>query len=180
MREGAKPSDRISSRTGPFPVPPSAAGQGSGMQIAALRGMEKRIAAWIERYRYMDWAVLYMRLFAGAMMLFHNIGKIQDYNEIIGSYPAVPPLGAAATFVVVTIAEVVLAVLIILGIRVRMAALLMTLGIVLAMAWSEFATAEADFIWLGMYVFLVVSGGGLYGFDAFLSLRNQKNRPSGQ
>ncbi|MFR6634338.1 MAG: DoxX family protein [Alistipes onderdonkii] len=29
----------------------------------------------------MDWAVLYMRLFAGGMMFFHNIGKIQDYKR---------------------------------------------------------------------------------------------------
>ena len=35
----------------------------------------------------MDWAVLYLRLFTGASMLFHNIGKIQNYNEIISSYP---------------------------------------------------------------------------------------------
>ena len=36
----------------------------------------------------MDWAVLYLRLFTGASMLFHNIGKIQNYNEIISSYPS--------------------------------------------------------------------------------------------
>ena len=49
--------------------------------------MGKRISDWIEQYRCMDWAVLYLRLFTGAMMLFHNIGKIQNYNEIISSYP---------------------------------------------------------------------------------------------
>ena len=38
--------------------------------------MGKRIEDWIGQYRHMDWAVLYMRLFAGGMMLFHNIGKM--------------------------------------------------------------------------------------------------------
>ena len=52
------------------------------------RGMEKRIGERIAQCRHMDWAVLYMRLFAGGMMFFHNIGKIQDYNEIVNSYPS--------------------------------------------------------------------------------------------
>ena len=47
--------------------------------------MEKRIGERIAQCRHMDWAVLYMRLFAGGMMFFHNIGKIQDYNEIVNS-----------------------------------------------------------------------------------------------
>lgn len=49
--------------------------------------MGKRISDWIGQYRCMDWAVLYLRLFTGASMLFHNIGKMQNYNEIISSYP---------------------------------------------------------------------------------------------
>ena len=72
--------------------------------------MGKRIEDWIGQYRHMDWAVLYMRLFAGGMMLFHNIGKMQDYNEIVNSYPSFASAGSAATFVVVTVAEVLLAV----------------------------------------------------------------------
>ena len=46
--------------------------------------MEKKMTGRIGEYRRMDWAVFYMRLFTGAMMLFHNSGKIQNYNEIIG------------------------------------------------------------------------------------------------
>lgn len=49
----------------------------------------------------MDWAVLYMRLFAGGMMFFHNIGKIQDYNEIVNSYPSFAFAGSPAVFVIV-------------------------------------------------------------------------------
>ena len=63
----------------------------------------------------MDWAVLYMRLFAGGMMFFHNIGKIQDYNEIVNSYPSFAFAGSPAVFVIVSLVEVVLATLIIMG-----------------------------------------------------------------
>ena len=57
----------------------------------------------------MDWAVLYLRLFTGASMLFHNIGKIQNYNEIISSYPSPLYINPPAVFVIVTVAEALLA-----------------------------------------------------------------------
>ena len=67
--------------------------------------MGKRISDWIGQYRCMDWAVLYLRLFTGASMLFHNIGKIQNYNEIISSYPSPLYINPPAVFVIVTVAE---------------------------------------------------------------------------
>ena len=72
-------------------------------------------------------------------------------------------------FVVVTVVEVLLAVLIIMGLWVRAAAFLMALGILLAFIRSGFGTGEADFVWLGVYVFLIISGGGFYGFDNVLA-----------
>ena len=131
--------------------------------------MGKRIGDWIEQYRHMDWAVLYLRLFAGGMMFFHNIGKIQNYNEIVNSYPSLLHMGSAATFVVIALVEVLLAVLLILGLWVRQAALLMALGILLMFAWGGFGAGELAFVWLGIYVFLIISGGGLYAFDAALA-----------
>lgn len=86
----------------------------------------------------MDWAVLCLRLFTGASMLFHNIGKIQNYNEIISSYPSLLYINPPAVFVIVTVAEVLLAVLIIMGLWVRMSALVMSLGILLMFAWGGF------------------------------------------
>lgn len=131
--------------------------------------MRKRIQDWIEQYRHMDWAVLYMRLFAGGIMLFHNIGKMQNYNEIIDTYPSLLYIDNSAVFVFVTVAEVLLSVLIIMGLWVRMSALLMSLGILLMLAWDGFNLGTSLFIWLGIYVFLIISGGGLYAFDDSLS-----------
>ena len=136
--------------------------------------MEKKITDWIGQYRCMDWAVLYMRLFAGAMMLFHNIGKIQTYNEIIDSYPTVLNIGPAVVFAVVSVAEVLLAVLIIMGLWVRKAAFVMALGILLMFVRGGFGAGEPEFVWLGIYVFLIVSGGGFYGFDTALAATGGK------
>ena len=77
--------------------------------------------------------------------------------------------GSAATFVVVTVAEVLLAVAIIMGIWVRMSALILSLGILLMLAWGGFGAGELEFVWLGVYVFLIISGGGLYAFDTALT-----------
>lgn len=124
---------------------------------------------WLEAYRYMDWAVLYMRMFAGGMMLLHNVGKMQDYNEIITSYPSLLYINNTATFAIITVAEVLLSVMIIIGLWVRMSALLMGLGIVLAFVWGGFNVGELQLVWLGVYVFLVISGGGIYAFDEALN-----------
>lgn len=137
--------------------------------------MGKKLEQWLEQYRCMDWAVLYLRLFTGAAMLFHNIGKMQNYNEIIDSYPSLLYIDPAAVFVIVTVAEVLLSVFIIMGLWVRMSALLMVTGILLAFAWGGFGAGSLLFVWLGIYVFLVISGGGLYGFDEVLfSSRRRK------
>lgn len=143
--------------------------------------MKRRIQDWIEQYRHMDWAVLYMRLFAGGMMLFHNIGKMQNYNEIITNYPSFLYINNAATFVVIAVAEVLFAVMLIIGLWVRLAALMMALGMLLLFAWGGFGAGELEFVWMGIYVFLVISGGGLYAFDEMVTeTRNHKNERSEQ
>lgn len=137
--------------------------------------MRKKLERWLERYRCMDWAVLYMRLFAGAMMLFHNIGKMQNYNELIGSYPSFFYLDPSVVFVIASVAEVLLSVSIILGLWVRLSALLMAMGILTAFVWGGFGAGQTAFVWLGIYVFLIISGGGLYGFNELLFSSRRRN-----
>ncbi|WP_418991450.1 DoxX family protein [Alistipes sp.] len=136
--------------------------------------MKNKIEAWLERYRCLDWAVLYMRLFIGGVLLFHNIGKMQTYNEIIDTYPSLPFLSNAAVFVIVSVAEVLFSVLLIMGLWVRMSALILALGMVLMFVWDRFGAGEAEFMWLGIYVFLVISGGGTYAFDRFAAATKEK------
>ena len=123
----------------------------------------------------MDWAVLYMRLFAGGMMFFHNIGIIQDYNEIVNSYPSFAFAGSPAVFVIVSLVEVVLATLIIMGLWVRASAIVMAAGILGVLLWGAPGFGTLAFTWLGVYVFLAMSGGGLYAFDTALFPAKRKN-----
>ena len=125
----------------------------------------------------MDWAVLYMRLFAGGMMFFHNIGKIQDYNEIVNSYPSFAFAGSPAVFVIVSLVEVELATGKFLGcwVGVRASAIVMAAGILGVLLWGAPGFGTLAFTWLGVYVFLAMSGGGLYAFDTALFPAKRKN-----
>lgn len=120
-------------------------------------------------YVRMDWAVLYMRLFAGGIMLFHNIGKMQAYDQIIDGYPSLPPLSPATLFVASTVAEVLAAILIVIGLWVRATAALLAAGIFALLLLLGPSDSETLFIWLGIYPFLIISGSGAYGFDALFS-----------
>lgn len=140
--------------------------------------MKKSLTELISRCRTLDWTILYLRLFLGGILLLHNIGKMQLYNEIVNSYPNLLHLGSAASFTIVTILQVVLAVLLILGIRVRSAALLLAAGMLAAIfvtyPGKGFLASELQFVYMGTCIALVISGGGLFSFDAAVSGRGKR------
>lgn len=119
----------------------------------------------------MDWGTLYLRIFLGGSIFFHNVWKMQNYNEIINSYPSLFYINSAASFVVVSVAEVLMAVLLLLGLWVRFAAAVMTIG----MLWLFFAdgipSGETAFVYAAVYAALVITGGGLFSFDGIVSPR---------
>ena len=49
--------------------------------------MENKLQTWFKSHEGADWAILYLRLFIGTIILLHNVGKMQAYNEIINYYP---------------------------------------------------------------------------------------------
>ena len=128
--------------------------------------MKKQIKKELQACWQLDWAVLYLRLFTGAAILLHNIGKIQIYNEIINSYTSFWGLSNATTFIIITIGEVVLAVMLIIGFWVRLSSLLLILGLFISWFWHAGECAGEEIIWLGMLIFFLVSGAGRYSFDA--------------
>ena len=132
--------------------------------------MRKTMVDFLARCRTLDWTVLYLRLFLGGMMLLHNIGKMQMYNEIVNTYPALFHMSSAATFTVVGIVEALLAVSLIIGFRVRTCAAVMAAGmlvwIILTYPGSGFTATELQFVYMGTYVALIISGGGIFSLDS--------------
>lgn len=120
--------------------------------------------------RWFDSAILFMRIFIGTMMLTHGIGKLQNYNAIVNSFPDPLGIGSAASFTLITLTEVGCSVLIIMGLFTRLATLPLIFGMYIAtfIAFPEktFAEGELSFVYMGIYIMLLVSGGGRYALDA--------------
>ena len=100
-----------------------------------------------------------------------NTGLQRDRN----SYPSFAFAGSPAVFVIVSLVEVVLATLIIMGLWVRASAIVMAAGILGVLLWGAPGFGTLAFTWLGVYVFLAMSGGGLYAFDTALFPAKRKN-----
>lgn len=116
-----------------------------------------------------DAALLFLRLFIGGIVLLHNIGKLQDYDEIIDSYPALLFDSPQVTFTAFSILECLFAVMIITGFKVRFAAFIMSLGMFLsifvALATKGMTASVLQFVYMGIYIFFVISGAGRYAID---------------
>lgn len=120
--------------------------------------------------RYFDSAILFMRIFVGAMMLTHGIGKIQNYDAIVSSFPDPFGIGSAASFALITLTEVGCSFLLVIGLLTRIAALPLIFGMFvatfLAFPDQSFSAGELSFVYMGIYIMLFISGGGRYSLDA--------------
>lgn len=124
------------------------------------------------QHRRADFALLYLRLFIGGVVLLHNIGKLQTYNEIIDGYPALLFDSPTLTFAVFSILEVAFAMLIMCGLWVRFSSFLMALGMFLSIfvvvPTAGMTAGALQFVYMGIYIFFVIAGGGRYALDSAL------------
>ena len=132
----------------------------------------KQTTSAITSRRNSDIANLYLRLFIGGVVLLHNIGKMQTYNEIIDTFPSLLFDSPTLTFAVFTIAEVAFAMMIMCGLWIRFASFLMALGMFLSIfvvvPTSGMMAGTLQFIYMGIYIFFVIAGGGRYSLDTVL------------
>lgn len=131
------------------------------------------------QHRRADFALLYLRLFVGGVVLLHNIGKLQTYNEIIEGYPALLFDSPTLTFAVFSILEVAFAMLIMCGLWVRFSSFLMALGMFLSIfvvvPTAGMTAGTLQFVYMGIYIFFVIAGGGRYALDSALWRRRVSN-----
>lgn len=132
----------------------------------------KYISTSMAAQRRMDAALLYLRLFTGGVVLLHNVGKMQTYNEIIDGYPPLLFDSPTLSFALFTILEVAFAMMIMCGLWVRFSSFLMALGMFLSIfvvvPTAGMAAGTLQFVYMGIYIFFVISGGGRYAFDSLL------------
>lgn len=121
--------------------------------------------------RRSDVAILFLRLFIGGVMLLHIIGKLQDYDNLLLTYHHILGFDAATSFAIITILECVFAVMIMLGVATRFASAMMIIVAVMSIAEAlldenpNIAIAKLNFVYMGIYTALLISGGGKYAFN---------------
>lgn len=121
--------------------------------------------------RRSDVAILFLRLFIGGVMLLHIIGKLQDYDNLLLTYHHILGFDAATSFAIITILEGVFAVMIMLGVATRFASAMMIIVAVMSIAEAlldenpNIAIAKLNFVYMGIYTALLISGGGKYAFN---------------
>ena len=126
-----------------------------------------------------DKATLFLRLFIGAILFTQAITKSQEYMWLEGEYPSILGLSAAEVVSLVGIVEVVAGVMITVGFLTRLTSAVMAVMMLGAALFffphQSFAEGELKVVYAGMYITLLISGGGRYSFDALLlPLRSKK------
>lgn len=117
----------------------------------------------------MDLGLLLLRLVAGGLMLTHGIPKLQMI--LASNFQFGDPLGIGAeiSLVLVTFAEVICAVLLIIGLLTKLA----TIPLIIDMAVAFFIAHRPDplgekelpLLFLGIFIVLLLNGPGRYSLD---------------
>lgn len=139
--------------------------------------MMKHLLEILRTYRFIDRAILFLRLFVGVLIALHIIDKLQTYNFVLTGYPALLFDSSLATFVIFTLLEALFALMIIVGYGTRFAAFIMALGMFVeifiiypSLGWLG---VERQILYIGIYVTLVVSGSGRYGLEQQLERKKR-------
>ena len=130
-----------------------------------------------------EMAILFLRVFIGGVMLLHMIGKLQDYDNYVLNFQSIVGLNHATSFALSILFEGLFAVMIIMGVGTRLAASLMAIVMIVSICEALMlgtvtdGESKLEFIYIGIYITLVISGGGRYAISSmFLNRKNVPNR----
>jgi putative oxidoreductase len=117
--------------------------------------------------RWTDSSILFLRIFAGGMLLWHGIMKIQNFDLMADSFPSVLWMSSKASLGMATLIEVGCSVLIIVGVFTRLALipLIFTMFIAAFFGHQGGAFGELAFIYMGVFIALFIAGPGPYSLD---------------
>ena len=116
-------------------------------------------------------AILFLRIFIGGVMMLHVIGKMQTYSNLVLEFPSVLGLSSATTLSITILFQSLFAALIVIGVATRFVSAVMFV-VTLLSAVNLFQVdgvtimnLKLEFLYLGIYTTLIISGSGIYGFN---------------
>lgn len=123
-----------------------------------------------------SFGLLLLRLAAGGMMAYgHGWQKVQKYSDLVDRFPDPIGVGGPNSLLLAIGAEVGAAILIVLGLGTRLAAVPLIVTMVVAAfvihADDPFAKKEFALIYLAPFLALLFTGAGRFSVDALLQRR---------
>jgi Predicted membrane protein len=120
-----------------------------------------------------DFALLVLRAWLGvSMLVLHGWGKLTGFRSMSGGFPDPLGVGSPVSLALATFAEVVCAVLVVIGLGTRFAALVLAILTVVAFSMvhgtklSGAGNGELAFVYLAGFVAIFLAGPGRFSLDA--------------
>lgn len=134
------------------------------------------IAGFFNSTRWTDSAMLFLRVFAGGMLLWHGIMKIQNFGFMADTFPSVLWMGSKASLVMATLVEVGCSVFIIAGALTRLALIPAAFTMFIATFFGHPGSGfgELSFVYMGIFIALFIAGPGMYSMDRLLFVPGTK------
>ena len=122
---------------------------------------------------YNDFALLILRIVFGFGMFYaHGLPKIQKYEQLTTSFPDPLGLGSFVSLWLALLAEVVAAILLILGLGTRFVLIPLIITMLVAFfivhADDPFSKKELALLYLIPFISLFLTGPGKYSLDALI------------
>jgi len=130
--------------------------------------------------KLLDLALLFLRLCGGGFMLFaHGLQKLLNFSEMSSKFPdPLGFLGSEMSLVLAIFAELLCSALVMLGLVTRLAVLplcaTMFVAAFLVHGADPFAKKELALLYLVVFAFLALAGGGQFSLDAILRRRRSR------
>lgn len=126
----------------------------------------------------LDFATAFLRIFAGLAMIPYGIGKIENYDKLKTSFFGDPVgLGDEPSLILCIFQQIFCAAMLVLGIQSRFAAFMLFTNMAVAVKFHFFdpfcAVKALPTLFLAIYAFLVVSGGGAMSVDNLIAKRGE-------
>ena len=126
----------------------------------------------------MDISLLILRVwFSFGMLWKHSLHKIPDFTLMMDNFPDPIGVGSKMSLIMAILVENTFSIFLILGLFVRISALILTLNmlVIFGLLYSFSISTdhyELTFLYLGGYLTLFLTGGGKYSLDHKLLNKN--------
>lgn len=130
----------------------------------------------------LNFAITFLRIYAGLAMIPYGWSKVQSYDKLKESFFGDPVcLGDEPSLILCIFQQIFCALMLVFGVQSRFAAFMLFTNMAVAVKFHFFdpycAVKALPTLFLAIYAFLVVSGGGKFSVDNLIFKNHQSKSP---